>query len=270
MTIRSLAVAALALAAAFPVAARAQQEQQTLVDRATLTVQEIMGSSDGSDPQSLLKRARGVMVCPRVFRAAFLFGGSGGTCVLVARDGSGSWSYPAFYGIGSGSAGFQIGIQDSEMMILILTPKGLASVMDAQFRFGGDASLAFATLGGGVEGATTPALGADIVVAAKSRGLFAGVSLQGTSMTTKTDWDQAYYGRALAARQIVVDMQVRNPGADPLREMLTRYGAGGPQPVAAAQPSTTDLPPPGAPQPLSPPPASAPIQQQSLPPPRRY
>src|SRR2546423_1117034 len=149
---RLLLAAALALV---PIAARAQMEQQAVVDRATLTVQDIMHASDGSDPQSLLKRARGAMICPQVFRAAFIFGGSGGDCVLVARDGAGSWSYPAFYGLGNVSAGLQAGIQDSEVLMMILTPKGLGAVMDRQFKFGADAGIAIAWIGAGVEGSTT-------------------------------------------------------------------------------------------------------------------
>ena len=262
---RLLLAAALAL---LPLTAQAQMEQQAVVDRATLTVQDIMRSSAGSDPNSLLKRSRAAMICPQVFRAAFIFGGSGGDCVLVARDGAGSWSYPAFYGIGNISAGFQAGIQDSEILMMILTQKGLAAVMDSQFKFGADASIAIASIGAGVEGATTAGLGADIVVAAKTRGLFAGISLQGSVMTTRTEWNRLYYGRDLAARQIVIDMEVRNPGADPLREVLTRYGSPGPAVTAAqisAPPpsSTARTPPPGAPVPL------APVQQQALPPPRR-
>jgi SH3 domain-containing YSC84-like protein 1 len=263
--IRLLLLAALAL---LPLAAQAQMEQQTVVDRATLAVQEIMRGSGGSDPQSLLKRARGAMICPQVFRAAFIFGGSGGDCVLVARDGAGSWSYPAFYGIGNISAGFQAGIQDSEVLMLILTQKGLAAVMDSQFKFGADASIAIASIGAGVEGATTAGLGADIVVAAKTRGLFAGISLQGSMMTTRTEWNRLYYGRDLAARQIVIDVEVRNPGADPLREVLTRYGSRGPA-VTSAQinapppPAAGPMPSSNGPVPL------APVQQQALPPPRR-
>ncbi len=252
-------------------AARAQTDQQALVDRATLTVQEIMGTSTGHDVQSTLHRAVGVMVCPRIFKAAFFLGGSGGGCVLSTRDGGGSWSYPAFYSMSSGSAGLQFGIQDAELMMMIMTRRGLQSVMDDQFRFGGDASLAVATIGGGLEGATTPALGADIVVVFKARGLFAGISLTGSVMSTRTEWDRAYYGRDLAARQIVVDMAVRNPGADPLRETLTRFGGSGPAGASAAtmQPPLSAPPPGGAPTPLTPyaPPPQAPIQSQSLPPP---
>ena len=248
-------------------AAHAQVEQQSVVDRATLTVQDLMVDARQGNPQGALQNARAVMVCPQVFRAAFIFGGSGGDCVLVARDGAGSWSYPAFYGIGSGSAGMQAGIQDSEILMIILTAKGLGAVMDSQFKFGADAGIAIASIGAGVEGATTAGLGADIVVAAKSRGLFAGISLQGSVMTTRTSWNRAYYGRDLAARSIVMDMAASNPGADPLREVLTRYGGRGPV-VGTAVPPVTGTQTAQAPI-TSEPIARAPVQQQSLPPPRR-
>ncbi len=250
--------------------AHAQLEQQALVDRATLTVQDLLVRPAARGTQSLLRQAKGVMVCPQVLRIAFIFGGSGSDCVLVARDAAGGWSYPAFYGMGSGSAGLQIGIQDSAIMMLILTDKGMSAIMDSQFKFGADASVAFVSLGAGVEGATTAALGADIVVVAESRGLYAGVSLQGSLLKSRTAYNRAYYGSDLAARQIVMAMQARNPGADPLREMLTRYGTGAPAmagqtaagaPMAGGQPA--DLaPPPPAPRPLGP------VQSQPLPPPR--
>ncbi len=256
-----------ALLALTPLRAHAQIEQQALVDRATLTVQDLMTKSSSRDAASLLRRAKGVMVCPQVLRIAFIFGGSGSDCVLVGRDAAGGWSYPAFYGIGSGSAGLQIGIQDSAIMMLLLTDKGLSAMMDSQFKLGADASVAFVSIGAGVEGATTAALGADIVVVAESRGLFAGISLQGSLLKSRTEYNHAYYGADLGARQIVTAMQARNPGADPLREMLTRYGSG--QPALAGQVPGTPmnnqpvlLAPPPPPQPLGP------VQSQPLPPPR--
>ena len=83
--------------------------EQTLVDRATLTVQEMMSQNISQDPKSLLRRARAVLICPRVFKAGFFVGGEGGSCVLLARSGNGTWSYPTFTDIGSGSLGFQFG-----------------------------------------------------------------------------------------------------------------------------------------------------------------
>ena len=243
---RALLAAVLALSvplAAAPVAfapAHAQSDQQTLVDRATLTVQETLQANSGpdSDVHRMLRKSRAVMVCPRVFKAGFIIGGSGGGCALLARDGAGNWSYPAFYGMGSGSVGFQIGIQDMAILMMILTDKGLTAIMDSQFKFGGDANITVATIGAGVEGATTADLGADIVAISQSRGLFAGISLQGSVMGSRSEWNQAYYGRDMGARQIVIDMAGRNPGAEPLREVLSRAGTPTQTVATVAQPAT--------------------------------
>jgi lipid-binding SYLF domain-containing protein len=211
-----------ALLLLIPFAARAQTEQQALVDRSTLTVQEMFTREHASDALSLLRQSKGALVCPRVFKAGFIIGGSGGGCVLVAR-GTGGWSSPAFYTIGSGSVGLQAGIQDSEVVFLILTERGLHAVLDSQFKFGADASIAVATFGAGVEGSTTAALRADIVAFAKTRGLFAGISLQGSIISADSGWNQTYYGKPLSAPQIVLQGEGNNPGAQPLREMLLKF-----------------------------------------------
>jgi len=213
-----------ALLALLPLAAQAQTEQQTLVDRSTLSVQEMMNEENSKDYSGLLKRARAVMVCPRLFRAGLIVGGEGGGCVLVARDGGGSWSSPAFFGMGTGSVGFQIGVSDSQVIMLIMTDKGLNAVLDSQFKFGADAQVAIATVGAGVEGATTAAVGADIVAVSRSRGLFAGAALEGSLMSARSEWNRAYYGRDVSPRQIVVGMEAHNPGADPLRQVLMQFG----------------------------------------------
>jgi lipid-binding SYLF domain-containing protein len=252
-------------------AARAQSEQQTLVDRSTLALQEMMTQTVSNDPKTLLQRSRGVMICPRVFKAGFILGGEGGACVLLARAGNGTWSYPAFYGMGSASVGFQIGIQDSQFIMLILTQKGLNAVLDSQFKLGADASLAIATIGAGVQGSTTAAFGADVVAYSEARGLFGGVSLEGSLMGARTEWNRAYYGRDLSSRQIVIDMQATNQGADPLRDVLTRNGSNpalqaavppppppsGPGPAQAGDMAPTQLQPRGT------------VQQQNLAPPKQ-
>jgi lipid-binding SYLF domain-containing protein len=223
--IRFLTMAALALLTLQQTACSATTgEQQTLVDRATLTVQEMMTQNVSQDPKTMLRSAKGAMICPRIFKAGFFFGGEGGSCVLLARAGNGTWSYPAFYTIGSGSFGFQFGISDSQLLMLIMTEKGLAAVLDSQMKLGANASVAVATFGAGIGGSTTTAVGADIVAFAASRGLFGGVALEGSVMSTNTEWNQRYYGQAYAARQLVMQMQGSNPGADPLRELLTRFG----------------------------------------------
>lgn len=202
-------------------------EAQALVDRSTLAVQELLGGDhDVLNARSLLRNARAVMVCPRLFRAAFIGGGEGGNCVLVGRDGAGSWSSPAFFGMGSGNIGFQVGIQDAQTMLIIRSDNALSAVLNGQFKFGADASIAVAHLGGSVEGATTTNLGADIVAISRTRGLFAGLALEGTMLNALPEWNEAYYGREFSARQIVVSMAAHNPGADPLRGVLARFSGG--------------------------------------------
>lgn len=287
---RFVATAALALLALLQTAcsANTQGEQQTLVDRATLTVQDMMTQTVSQDPKDLLRNAKAVMVCPRIFKAGFFFGGEGGNCVMLARAGNGTWSYPAFYTIGSGSFGLQFGIQDSQLFMLIMTQKGLNAVLDSQIKLGANASIAVATLGAGIQGSTTAAVGADIVAFSANRGLFGGIALEGSVMSTQTEWNQSYYNHPYAARQLVMQMEGGNPGADPLRDVLTRYGSANTQ---AQVPATSQQQPGYAPpypqyqapriaprgQPSSsansyqtPPSAGrGPIQQQSLSPPAR-
>jgi SH3 domain-containing YSC84-like protein 1 len=287
--IRFLATAALAVATLLQTACTVDDShgaQQTLVDRATLTVQEMMTQQVSRDPRDLLRNAKAVMVCPRIFKAGFFFGGEGGNCVLLARAGNGTWSYPAFYTIGSGSFGFQFGIEDNQLLMLIMTRHGLNAVLDSQVKLGANAGIAVATLGAGVQGSTTAAVGADIVAFDASRGLFGGVALEGSVMSTQTDWNQAYYGQPFGARQLVVQMQGGNPGADPLRDVLTRYGTRGERPSMpppppppqsyAPQQGYAPAPPQYQPQPQyqqepppngyqsAPPDGRGPIQQQNL------
>ena len=234
-----------------PGAALAQAEQQTLVDRATLTVQDMLNDGDPAavrESNRTLAQARAVIICPRIFRAGFIFGGQGGDCVLTARDGAGSWSSPAFYTIGSASFGLQIGIQDMQVMMFIMTNRGLSAVMDSQVKLGADASASIATLGTGIAGATTTAVGADIVSFARARGLYAGISLEGSLLSSRNDFNTGYYGRSVSTRQIVLDMQAHNPAADALRATLMRLGAsggGGPAPMGAppGQPGVMQMQP---------------------------
>jgi len=270
-----------------PDVACARTDPQTLVDRATLVVQEMMSQPDSQNARFELRRARAVMICPRMFKAGFFFGGEGGDCVLVSRAGSGTWSYPAFYGMGSGSFGVQIGIQDSMVVMIILTDRGLNAVLDSQFKLGANATIAVATIGGGVQGATTAAVGADIVAFVDARGLYGGVTLEGSIMPSRSSLNAAYYGQPYSARQIVIQMAAANPGADPLRQVLTQFGTG--PVIQAATPSPWSPPPravvgsvqtgpsyapayppvgqyrgDGQPVQLAPP-SSSPVQQQTLP-----
>jgi SH3 domain-containing YSC84-like protein 1 len=221
---RLLLAATTAATLATPLAAFAGPPPQHLVDSATLSIESMMDGSEGHTAAQFLRHAKAVVVCPNIFRAGFMFGGEGGNCVMVARGFNGGWSDPAFYTMGSGSFGLQIGIQNAQVMMMVMTNGGLNALLNSQFKFGADAGLTVATLGAGVNGSMSTALDADIVSFSKSEGLYGGISLSGAILSDDAGTDQRYYGAPLDARQIVVDMRGSNPGANPLREMLARYG----------------------------------------------
>ena len=217
-----------ALAIVLPIVACAQSTQestvQRLVDRATLTVEDVMTSPNSADVGATLKKARAVIVCPEVFKAGFILGGSGGGCVLVARAAQGSWSGPAFYDIGSGSVGLQAGIQDAQVLMMIMNDKALNAVINSQFKIGADASIAIATIGAGIGGSTTAALNSYILSFPQSLCLFVVNALDCALLSADFGADKAYYNKDVDARQIVIGMQANNPGDNPLRAVLARYG----------------------------------------------
>ena len=256
--------------------ARIQAKQQQLVDQATLSAEAVMDPVSGKPAQRELRLSKGVVICPSVFKMGFLFAGSGGGCVLLARDANGSWSAPAFYSIGSGSVGFQAGVQDEQLVLFIMSQRGLNAILNTHFRLGATAQASFATFGGGIGGATSTALDADIVALELNKGLFAGVSVEGSFLNSDSQGDSAYYGQPVGPEDIVVAMRVNNPGDDPLRAVLTKYGS--PVGVADLNPQVAGTPGPGPGPGYQPAPADQPmqlapgggVQQQSLPPPGRH
>jgi lipid-binding SYLF domain-containing protein len=163
-----------------------------------------------------------VLVVPSLIKGGFILGAEGGSGVLLARDARGQWSGPAFYTLGTGSIGLQAGVQDSEVILVIVTEKGLNAILDKSFKLGADASVAAGPIGGaGVAAATTAGLGADIYAFARTRGAFAGISLEGTAVVRREAWNKAYYGKAVDPRAILIQRQLSSPGADRLRRALT-------------------------------------------------
>lgn len=215
---RIAAAAVLLLSLVAPAAANDQQE---IVDRAKITVDLLRNEANFTKPiEDLLRRAKGVLIVPNLFRAGFVLGGEGGTGVLLVKDQDGSWSSPAFYGLGSGSIGLQIGAQSAEVMFIILTDGGLQKIMNNSVKVGADLSLAIGPIGAGIEGSTTMNLQADVVAYSKAVGLFGGVSIEGTVISVREEWNRAYYGEGATARSIVIDRRFDNPGSGALRFSL--------------------------------------------------
>jgi SH3 domain-containing YSC84-like protein 1 len=130
------------------------------------------------------------MIAPQIVKAGFIFGGSGGRAVLVARDAR-TWAGPAFYDLATASVGFQAGIEVSEAVIVVMTDKGLNSLLATSFKIGGDASIAAGPVGAGAKSTVT----ADLISFTRSKGVYGGLNLDGTVVHSNVGWNDAYYGR---------------------------------------------------------------------------
>ena len=166
-----------------------------------------------------VKDARAVLISPRVTRAGFVVGGSGGEAIVLARDGKSTrWVGPAFYNMGSGSVGFQIGVDVSEVVMLVMSDKGLNALLSPEFTLGGDLSVAAGPVGIGASSSVTT----DLISYARSKGAYAGISLAGAVIRPDTAANEAYYGKSASPVDILVRKNVDNPTSASLRESLTR------------------------------------------------
>lgn len=196
-------------------------EEQILVDKARIVVDSFVAQSDMADMRRLLAKARGVLVFPQVIKAGFIIGGEGGSGVLLARDAdSGQWSPPAFYTMAAGSVGLQIGGEVSEVMLVIMTQKGLEAILKNEFKAGADASIAVGPIGKGIEAGTTTNLQADIYSFSRTQGLFGGVSLEGAVVKARHSRNHSYYGKPVNPRDIVLGNAVAGSGHLQLRQSL--------------------------------------------------
>jgi lipid-binding SYLF domain-containing protein len=222
---RSVLAGTAALAVPFLAAtpSRADARRQSLVDQCLESSRKVLNGKDYPDAVKLMAKARAVLIIPELVQGGFIIGAAGGRGAFLTRSGPGNWSYPAFYGMGSGSLGLQIGGKVSEIVFIVLTEKGLNALLNSKFKFGAEAGVTMVAVGVGIEGATTAAAGADIVAFSNSNGLFAGASIEGSYLDADNDWNALYYGQGATARAIVLDRRFSNPGAEPLRQFLAQW-----------------------------------------------
>jgi lipid-binding SYLF domain-containing protein len=194
-------------------AAVAQSEQQKLVNDADTTFSNFMRDPDMAWLAQNIGRAKGVLIAPQVVKAGFIFGGSGGRALLVARDPkSGKWVGPAFYTLATASVGFQAGVEVSEMLTLVMTDKALNALLSDSIKVGPDASVAAGPVGAGAKADIVT----DLVSYSRSKGLYGGVNLDGTVIAVSKDWNQGFYGNPVSAPDILVRMTAHAKGADKL------------------------------------------------------
>jgi lipid-binding SYLF domain-containing protein len=161
---------------------------------AAKTFTEIMNVKDKAIPQELLDTAEAIAVFPGVLKAAFVFGGRGGQGVISRRV-KGGWSAPAFFNLGGGSFGPQIGAQRTDYVLLIMNPSGLNGLLKDKFELGGEASIAAGPVGREAAASTNPRLDAGILSYSRSKGAFIGAALKGAVISPDNDLNEAVYGK---------------------------------------------------------------------------
>jgi lipid-binding SYLF domain-containing protein len=200
-----------------PANAEKPVKQQLLVDQARITFESFMIDQNMAWFRDHMHKAKGFLIIPELLQGAFFVGGSGGRGVLVVKDqATGDWSQPVFYTLGSGSLGIQFGLEKSEIIMAVFTQKGLDRLYSTSFKFGGDVSIAAGPVGAGAKADVM----ADFISFVRTKGAFAGVSMEGAVVKANDDWNELYYGKKVSPLGIVKHKLVSNPGSAELRNTI--------------------------------------------------
>jgi lipid-binding SYLF domain-containing protein len=200
------------------IAALAQQHEQDRLRHSGEVLMEILNIPDNI-PKYWLDRAECVIVFPSVKKLAIGVGGSYGRGAMSCRSGatfSGPWGPPALYALEGGNIGFQLGGQATDFVLLVVNPKGVNSILKSKIKLGGDAAAAIGPKGRDAEAATDVLMHAEILTYSRSRGLFAGVSLEGSTLRQDNSANEKVYGRKVSAREIVLQHIVGTPASGQL------------------------------------------------------
>jgi lipid-binding SYLF domain-containing protein len=202
---------------------------ESQLQKANNIVKEIMGTPDKGIPDELFEKAVCVGIVPSQFKFALGIGGTYGRGVLVCRKGgAGEWGAPSMFTLGAASIGFQIGGKATDVVFLVMNPEGARKLVQDSVKLGGEASVAAGPVGRSAEGATDAQLHAEILSYSRTRGLFAGVSLDGAVLKQDKDDNRKLYGREVSAKEILIDGTVATPkSARALNDTLRKYSPKG-------------------------------------------
>lgn len=170
---------------------------EALVKNAQYTVEKFSKDDEIAWVHENIGKVKGVMIVPQEVKGGFILGGSGGNGVLLARDGD-KWSAPAFYTLGSVTFGFQAGAEVSEIVLLVMTDKGMDALKSTDVKLGGEISVAAGPVGAGAQAQT-----ADIIAFSRSKGLYGGLNLEGAVVQPRSGWNAAYYGHEITPSAIL-------------------------------------------------------------------
>ena len=193
----------------------AQKDENKRIQNAGQVMREILNVPDDI-PQGLLDKAACVIVMPSVTKFAFGFGGSYGRGVMTCRSGKnfrGPWSAPSMMALEGGSFGLQLGGEATDFVLLVMNERGANSILSSKVKLGGDVSVAAGPKGRTAEAATDVAMRAEILSYSRSRGLFAGISLAGSTLRPDNDGNARLYGKGTTAKEIVINGKIRPPAS---------------------------------------------------------
>lgn len=217
LSLAAMGIAVALFGAAYPAFGASDSEQ--LVEKAEATFKTFQHDPQMTWIREHIRDAKAVMIAPEVRRAGLVVGGSGGRAVLLARDpATGNWSGPAFYTLATASLGLQAGIDKSETVMLVMTDKGLNSLLSSQLKLGADVSIAAGPVGKGGERSITT----DVVAFSRAKGIYGGINLDGTAVTVNDEWNNRYYGKTVTAPDILVRHSVTNPKAEKLLQQIAQ------------------------------------------------
>jgi lipid-binding SYLF domain-containing protein len=218
---RTVAIAACAFLLA--ASAAAQKVENRLEDAAAL-ISEIMATPDRAIPQDLFQKAHCVVVVPGVKKAAFGFGGKYGKGFVTCRNPNGpGWGAPGAIRIEGGSFGFQIGVSSTDVVLLVMNERGMKRLLTSKFTLGGDASVAGGPVGRSASAQTDAMMTAEILSWSRSRGAFAGVSLEGATLRNDLDENRALYDKRMTNKEVLTGGQAVPAPAKQLISVLNKY-----------------------------------------------
>jgi lipid-binding SYLF domain-containing protein len=203
-------------------AASSKEDLQDRVDSAKNVLNQIMGAQDKTIPSNILKSATCVAVVPGLIKGAFVFGAQYGQGVVTCRTGHG-WSAPVFIRMAGGSFGFQIGGQATDLVLVAVNDRGMQDLLKNKFKIGGDASAAAGPVGRSGQAATDWKMNAELLSYSRNKGIFAGIDLDGTSVSQNQDDTTTYYGGPHGFDSILKGDVAVPPGAVPFVRDVARY-----------------------------------------------
>ena len=221
----SVAAVTMVLVFAMSLSSAVASGEAKKVGDASGVLREIMAIPEKGLPPALLKDAYGIAIIPGVIKLGFIVGGRYGTGVLMVRDKGGKWGNPVFVSIAGGSLGWQIGAQSTDVILVFKTRRSVDGIRKGKFTLGADAAVAAGPVGRNLEAATDVTLKAEIYSYSRSRGLFAGVSLEGAALQIDDDADAAFYGKPNVRAGDIMSGKVKtsSPEVGKLQKMLADY-----------------------------------------------